>query len=112
MSVKENKNIQYCQCCGKLKKIVCKTCGKKKKPEEFHAGKKICKVCRSKYNQERYQKNKKEKVVPIIYHDASIDPESYFRFTLEPTAHEEVDDPQMDPCVDCIPLEGVCPNHG
>lgn len=57
----DNKNIKYCECCGLQKQIVCNTCGKKKPPTDFHAGKKICKVCRAKYNQERYQKKVKAK---------------------------------------------------
>jgi len=57
---KASTNIKYCRCCGKLKKIICNKCGKNKKPEEYHAGKKICKDCRSDYNKDRYQKKKQK----------------------------------------------------
>jgi hypothetical protein len=69
---KAEPKIKYCRCCGKAKKIICKTCLKKKKPDEFHAGKSICKDCRSKYNKEKYQHKKAKKLITKI----TIQPEN------------------------------------
>lgn len=67
-SIEENnapakRRMTYCRCCDKPKKIMCNTCGKKKKPEDFHTGKKICKVCRCLYNQKRYQQRKLDQIL-------------------------------------------------